>query len=109
MPTLDRRITVRRTSYTPNDFGESEKSTTDFPIWAGAADQSAFDTEEEGGTFTERLRKWMVRWRADLASVPVEELTVIDAGEDFNVTNLVRQRERGERRRFMTIEGIAIL
>ena len=109
MPTLDRRITVRRTSYATNAFGEDEEVVTDIALWAGVADQSAFDTEEEGGTFTERLRKWMVRWRADLASVPVEELTVIDAGEDFNVQNLVRQRERGERRRFMTIEGIAIL
>ena len=108
MPALDRRITVRRTVLDVNDFGETTETATDFPVWAGVGDLSAFDVESEGGSFTERLRKWEVRWRADFAAFDVDELAVIDGGETFNVTNLVRQREGQERRRMMLIEGVAI-
>ena len=108
MPTLDRRIIVRRTVLGTNDFGETTEAATDFPVWAGVADLSAFDVESEGGSFDERLRRWDVRWRSDFASFPISELAVIDAGETFNVTNLVRQQEGRERRRMMLIEGVAI-
>ena len=108
MPTLDRRITVRRTVQGVNDFGETTEVVVDFPIWAGVADLSAFDVEQEGGSFDERLRRWNIRWRADFAAFTISELTVLDTGESFNVTNVVRQPDRGERRRFMQIEGVAV-
>ena len=108
MPTLDRRITVRRTVQTVNPFGEPVEETTDYPMWASVADLSAFDVEAEGGTFTERLRKWMVRWRADIAGFETHALTVIEGELSYNVTNIVRQREGAARRRFLLIEGVAI-
>ena len=108
MPTLDRRITVRRTVYVPNAFGKPVETITNFPIWAGVADLSAFDVEQEGGVFDERLRRWDIRYRADFAAFTISELSVIDSDETFNVQNLVRQPDRGERRRFMKIEGVAV-
>ena len=108
MPKLDRRITVRRTATTLNAFGEPSTTDTDYPVWAGVADLSAYDTESEGGTFNEALRKWEVRFRSEFADAPTDELVVIDGGLEYNVTNIVRQRNRAERRRFMVIEGVAI-
>ena len=108
MPKLDRRITLRITEAGVNAFGEPTETETDHEIWAGVADLSAYDTESEGGTFNEALRKWEIRWRADLADAPTDELTVVDGGLEYNVTNIVRHRDRAERRRFMLIEGVAI-
>lgn len=108
MPSLDRRITVRRTVAGVNHFGEPETTVTDYPIWAGVADLSAFDVEQEGGTFTNRLRKWTVRYRADLAGASTDELSVLDGDATYNVTNLVRQQDGAERRRFMVLEGVAV-
>ena len=108
MPTLDRRIVVRVAVDSVNDFGELVSTTVDHSVWAGVADLSAFDTEERGGTFTERLRKWTIRWRSDFAALGTEELTVIDGGQTYNVTNIVRQQDGAERRRFMLIEGVTI-
>ena len=108
MPALDRRIVVRRSATTVNDFGESETVEIDNPVWAGVADLSAFDTEERGGTFTERLRKWTIRWRSDFAALDTSELTVIDEGLSYNVTNIVRQQDGAARRRMMIIEGVAV-
>ena len=105
---LDRRITVRRTVTGTNDFGESTETVTDFQVWAGVADLSAFDVESEGGTFTNRIRKWTIRWRADFAALDTSELAVIDDGESYNVTNIVRQQDGAARRRMMIIEGVAV-
>ena len=80
MPTLDRRITVRRTVYGSRTHlarRRSRRSQTSL-IWAGVADLSAFDVEQEGGTFDERLRRWDIRWRADFAAFTISELTVLD-------------------------------
>ena len=108
MPQLDRRIVVRRLEQTINDFGEAVETFTDHGVWAGVADLSAFDTEAEGGIFTAAIRKWRIRWRADFAGVATNMLSVVDEGHSFNVTNVVEQRDRAERRRFMEIEGVAI-
>ena len=108
MPALDRRIVVRRSAETVNDFGESESVQIDTAVWAGVADLSAFDTEGRGGAFTERLRKWTIRWRSDFAALDTSELTVIDEGLSYNVTNIVRQQDGAERRKMMLIEGVAI-
>ena len=105
---LDRRITVRRTVAGTNAFGEPTETVTDYPVWAGIADLSAFDVEQEGGVFTARLRKWRVRYRADIAGATTAELSVIDGADTYNVTNIVRQRDGAERRRFMEIEGEAV-
>ena len=88
--------------------GESETASVDHSVFAGVADLSAFDVESEGGAFTNRLRKWSIRWRSDFAALGTEGLTVIDDGLSYNVTNIVRQQDRAERRRFMLIEGVAI-
>ena len=110
MPGLDRRIVVRVVVTGVNDFGEYTETTTDFPMWAGVADLSAFDVEQQGGQFTNRLRKWMVRWRSEIAAADIgtSQLRVIDDGLEYNVTNLVRQQDGRARRRMMLIEGVAI-
>ena len=108
MPQLDRRIALRTVTESTNGFGETTSTTVDVPIWASVADLSAFDTEEQGGVFTERLRKWTIRWRSDFAALDTSELTVIDEGLSYNVRNIVRQQDGKERRRFMLIEGVAV-
>ena len=105
---LDRRITVRRSVEGSNEHGEDTTTTTDHTLWASAADLSAFDVETEGGTFTERLRKWTIRWRSDLEMALTSELTILDGGLEYNCRNLVRQQDGKERRKMMVIEGVAI-
>ena len=111
MPGLDRRIVVRVAVSGTNDFGEPTETTTDYPMWAGAADLSAFDVSEEGGEFTSRLRKWMVRWRSEIAvaDLGTTQVRVIDDELIYNVTNIVRQQDGRARRRMMILEGEAVL
>ena len=110
MPSLDRRITVRRSVADTNDFGEPTETVTDVQVWASVADLSAFDVESEGGTFSERLRKWTIRWRKDLATANTSEISVIEDGTlTYNVTNIVRQVQDAERKRTMVLEGIAVV
>ena len=108
MPGLDRRVIVRRSVETSNQFGETVTTDTDYPLWAGVSDLSAFDVESEGGTFTKRLRKWTIRWRSDLEMADTSELTVVDGEIAYDVTNVVRQQDGKERRKMMILEGVAI-
>ena len=108
MPGLDRRIVVRRATAGVNQFGEPTVTTADHGLWAEVADLSAFDVQDTGGTFVEAFRKWRIRWRSDLADAPTNEITVLDGGLSYNVTNIVRQEDRAERRRFMIVEGVAV-
>ena len=48
MPALDRRITVRRSVTTRNQFGESVEDVTDYPLWASREDASQTDKETAG-------------------------------------------------------------
>ena len=106
---LDRRITVRRTVATRDSLGEGEVTeNTDFHVWASRRDADARDIEEAGGTRDEVHRKWRIRWRSDIADVPVSELSVIDGGATFNVTTLAELTGRNamDRRRWLQIEGV---
>ena len=108
MPALDRRIVVRVSVHSRNKVGELVEAHTDYPVWASVADLSALDTEEAGGVFTEAIRKWTVRYRAEFVAATTDALSVLDGGETYNVRNVVEQRERDERRRFIMIEGVAV-
>ena len=109
MPALDRRIIVRiTTSARDPETGELVESQDDFPVWATVADSSSFDTESQGGTFTTALRKFVVRWRREFDQASTDSLVILDGVQIFNVTNLVRQRDGAERRRFMSLEGVAV-
>ena len=108
MPGLDRRVIVRRSVETSNQFGETVTTDTDYPLWAGVSDLEAFDVESEGGTFDKRLRRWTIRWRSDLAMALTSELSVVDNGISYDVLNVVRQRDGAERRKMMYLEGVAI-
>ena len=46
MPALDRRITVRRTMQTVNQFGESTETEKDYTAWATRVDRSQMDKAE---------------------------------------------------------------
>ena len=56
MPALDRRIVVRRTVTTRNQFGESVETIVDYPQWATREDASQADKEMAGGIAHASLR-----------------------------------------------------
>ena len=84
MPALDRRIVVRVATHDRNKAGELVEAHTDYPVWASVADLSAFDTEEAGGEFTEAIRKWTVRYRAEFVAATTDTLSVVDGDETYN-------------------------
>ena len=104
MPALDRRITVRRTVTTRNQFGESVETTTDYPLWATREDASQTDKETAGGSLTLAARAYVVRYSSELADVATSELSVIDGSLALDATNIVEATVRGERRKFLRIE-----
>ena len=103
MPALDRRITVRRTVTTRNQFGESVETTTDYPQWATREDASQADKELAGGSLTQAVRAYIVRYRAELAEAITSELTVLDGGLTLDCTNITEASRRGERRKFLRV------
>ena len=105
MPALDRRIVVRRTVTTRNQFGESVETIVDYPQWATREDASQADKEMAGGTLTQASRAYVVRYRAELAEAITSELSVIDGGLTLNCTNITEATLRGERRKFLRIEA----
>ena len=78
MPALDRRIIVRRTVTTRNQFGESVETTTNYPLWATRHDASQSDKEEAGGVLTLASRAYVVRYSSALADAITSEISVID-------------------------------
>ena len=106
MPSLDRRIVVRRTITARNQFGESVETTTDYPQWATREDFSQADKELAGGTLTLASRAYVIRYRAELADAATSELTVLDGGLTLDCTNITEASRRGERRKFLRVEVI---
>ena len=106
MPALDRRIIVRRTVATRNQYGESVETTTDYPQWATRQDASQRDKEEAGGTLTLASRAYVIRYRAELADAATSEMTVLDGGLTLDCTNVTEATVRGERRKFLRLECI---
>ena len=106
MPALDRRITVRRTFFTRNQFGESVATATAFPQWATREDASQSDKEQAGGVLTQATRSYLIRYRADLAEAPTSELSVIDGTLTLDATNITEATRLGERRKFLRLETI---
>ena len=106
MPTLDRRIVVRRTVFTRDpDTGEAIEAVTDFPAWASRADASFIDAAAEGGDLSTATRTYRIRYRADLAAALVSELSIVDGMVELSADNIIEATERGERRRFLRIEA----
>ena len=106
MPALDRRITVRRSISTFNQYGEVEKTSTDFRMWATRMDASVIDAEMAGGSLNTATRTYRIRWRGDLADATASELAVIEDDETLNILNVMEQSgQRAERRRFLDIEA----
>ena len=106
MPSLDRRIVVRRTVTARNQFGESEETLTNFPLWATREDFSQADKEEAGGVLTTATRGYVVRYRSEIADALTAELSVIDGTITLNATNVTEATVRGERRKFLRLECI---
>ena len=104
MPALDRRIIVRRTVATRNQFGESVETTTDYPQWATREDFTQTDKEMAGGALTTATRGYVVRYRAEIADAITSELSVIDGTLTLDCTNVTEATVRGERRKFLRIE-----
>ena len=106
MPGLDRRIIVRRTVTTRNQFGESVEDVTDFPMWVTREDSSQLDKEMAGGVLTLAARAYVIRYRAEIADAPTSELSVIDGTITLDCTNITEATVRGERRKFLRLECI---
>ena len=104
MPALDRRIVVRRTAITRNIFGESVETVTDYPQWATREDFSQTDKEFAGGSLTQAVRGYVVRYRSEIADAITSELSVIDGTLTLDATNITEATARGERRKFLRIE-----
>ena len=104
MPSLDRRIVVRRTATARDHFGESEETVTDFPQWATREDFTQTDKELAGGVLTTATRGYIVRYRSEIADAITSELSVIDGVLTLDCTNITEATVRGERRKFLRIE-----
>ena len=106
MPALDRRITVRRTVTTRNQFGESVEDVTDYPLWAARQDATQIDKAEAGGSLTLASRAYVICYRAELADAITSELSVIDGTLTLDATNITEATRLGERRKYLRIECI---
>ena len=105
MPSLDRRIVVRRSVSARNQFGESVETTTDYPLWATREDASQADKETAGGVLTQASRAYLIRYRAEIADAATSELSVIDGTLTLDCTNIIEATRLGERRKFLRIEA----
>lgn len=105
MPTLDRRIVVKRTVTTRNEFGEAVETVTDLPQWATREDFTQTDKELAGGVLTQASRSYIVRYRAEIADAITSEISVIDGGLTLDCTNITEATRQGERRKFLRIEA----
>ena len=105
MPALDRRIVVKRTVTTRNEFGEAVETVTDFPQWATREDFTQADKETAGGTLTQATRAYLIRYRAELADAITSELSVLDGTLTLDCTNITEATRQSERRKFLRIEA----
>ena len=106
MPSLDRRIVVRRTVTARNLFGEQEVVVMDYPLWATRQDSSQLDKETAGGSLTLAARAYVVRYSSELADAITSEISVIDGALSLDATNIVEATRQGERRKFLRIEVV---
>ena len=106
MPTLDRRITVRRTVESRNQYGEVVETATDYPSWATREDTSQIDAETQGGSLSTATRSYVIRFRAEINAALVSELKVIEGNQTLNVTNILEADPDKERRRFLRLEAV---
>ena len=108
MPGLDRIVTVSiQTPGMRNEVGRYVPGqTVENRVWATRKDKSLADIDESGGSRSIAEREYQVRWRADLAETIPENITVTDAGQQFNIVN-IRETSDERRRRFMTLEVTA--
>ena len=104
MPALDRRVTVRHSAHTFDQFGTAQITVTDYPVWATREDFSQQDKEDAGGVLTSAIRGYVVRYRPEIADAITSELSVIDGTITLNCTNITEATLRGERRKFLRIE-----
>ena len=105
MPTLDRRITVRRTVSDFNQYGEAETINTDWALWASRLDASLLDAAQAGGQLDTAARTYIVRWRREIAEAQASQIFVIEETATLNATKIAENaRVRDERRRFLRIE-----
>ncbi len=104
MPSLDRRIVVRLTTTTRNEFGEEESAVTDLPLWSTRVDLNQRDKAEAGGQLTTVARTYIVRFTNVLNDAIVSQLEVIDGGDVLSATNVTEATRLGERRKFLRIE-----
>ena len=109
----DRLITVNVTGEgMRNQFGVFVPgTTTPLKVWASRWDRSQEDIEQEGGGADSTRRDWRIRWRSDVAEIPVSRLGVVDGAQTFEVINMVEVTRQGRnradlRRRFLDLQGV---
>ena len=106
MPALDRRIIVRRSVTTRNQYGESVETVTDFPVWASREDASQADKETAGAVLTLAARVYVVRYRKEIADALTSELSITDGALVLDALNITEATRLGERRKFLRIEAV---
>ena len=105
MPTLDRRITVRRTVSDFDQFGEASSVITDWPSWATRLDASLLDAAQAGGQLDSAARTYVIRWRREIAEATASQISVLEGTAILSATNIAENaRDRDERRKFLRIE-----
>lgn len=107
MPMLDRRITVRVEVSTVNDFGETETTTTDYPLWATLVQDRLARNVDVGGIYTTADRVWRIRYHRAIVDAHAAEgslsvLPLVD-GADPDIITGIGEPERADRRRYLDL------
>ena len=117
---LDRRITILVTQpgYRDDNGRFVDGTTVTLNMWASRRDKTLTDVAEAGGSRTEILRTYRIRWLRELNWTSTQRMTVSDGS--FNVVSIndpfspilwsvdniveVTDRDGNGRRRFMDLE-----
>ena len=117
---LDRKITISVSApgYRDNNGRYVEGATTTFNVWATRHDKTLTDVAEAGGSRTEILRTYRIRWLRELNWTNTNQIKVGDGS--FSVVAItdpytpivwsvdklieVTDRDGSGRRRFMDLE-----
>ena len=72
-------------------------------VWAQRQTQGSVDEETSGGTRLRVVAGWIIRYRRDVASHPIDRMTLTAEGAEWNVEAL---NESDARRRTLEISAI---
>ena len=106
---VDRLLIIQRDDGEDNEYGEYSPNWVDaYRVWALKRDRDLRERIEAGGTRTEKLRDWRIRWSSSLFAESTARLRVVDDGLTWNIVSMIEHtgRFRDVRRRFIDIQGV---